>query len=82
MTPINTLHRSKPVLYLILAIVLFACLWIGWRDFDPWIPQDEVRENIRLTIRWVIQVLIQYVIPGAIIIFFCKEALTKLRPFK
>jgi hypothetical protein len=43
--------RSKWGLYIVLAMVLLGCLWVGWRDFDPWTPQDEVRENIRWTIR-------------------------------
>lgn len=72
-------HRSKLWLYAILALVLVVCLWVGWRDFDPRIPQNEVRENIQLTIRWGIQVLVQYVIPGAIVIFFAREALAKFR---
>ena len=79
MTSIDTSHRSKRWLYVILAFAFLACLWVGWRDFDPWIPQNEVRENIRSTIRWLIQVLVQYAIPGAIIIFFGKEVLDKLR---
>ncbi len=69
--------RSKWGLYIVLALVLLGCLWVGWRDFDPWTPQDEVRENIRWTIRRGIQALVQYVIPGAILIVFGKEALTR-----
>ena len=79
MMSVNTPRSSRLWLYVILTLVLLACLWVGWRDFDPWIPQDEVRENIRSSIRWVIQVLVQYVIPGAIVIFFGKEAIAKLR---
>ena len=80
MTSADTLHRSKPWwLYAILSLVLLACLWVGWRDFDPWVPQDDVRESIRSTIRRVIQVLLQFAIPGAIIIFFGKEIVAKLR---
>jgi hypothetical protein len=79
MTSVDTSYRSKPWLYAVLTLILLACLWVGWRDFDLWIPQDEVRENIRSTIRWAVQVLIQYAIPGAIVIFFGKEAIAKLR---
>jgi len=79
MMPGDTSPRSKLWIYITLTVVLLACLWIGWRDFDPWVPQDEVRENIRSSIRWVIQVLVQYVIPVAIIIFFGREVVTKLR---
>lgn len=67
-------HERKPYLYAVLFIVLLACLWIGWHDFNPRIPQDEVREGVRLTIRWTIQLMVQYIIPAAIIIYFGKEA--------
>lgn len=79
MRSVDTSYHSKLWLYAVLTLVLLACLWFGWRDFDPWIPQEEVRENIRSTIRWTVQVLVQYAIPGAIIIFFGNEAITKLR---
>lgn len=78
MIPNNTSRRSRLWLYAILVSVLVACLWVGWLDFNPRIPQDELRQDIRLAIRWLIQALIQYVIPGAIIIFFSKEALSKI----
>ncbi|MEX0899757.1 MAG: hypothetical protein WD081_03600 [Gammaproteobacteria bacterium] len=67
-------HKSKTCLYTVLTIGLLACLWVGWRDFDPRIPQDEVRENIQSAVRWTLQLLIQYVIPAAIIVYFGKEA--------
>jgi hypothetical protein len=67
-------HGRKPYLYFVLSFVLLACLWVGWHDFDPWISQDEIRENIRPSIRWTIQFLVQYAIPTAIIIYFGKEA--------
>jgi hypothetical protein len=79
MTTVNTSRRSKTWLYVVLTLVLLACLWVGWRDFDPWIPREQVRESIRSTIRWVIQVLVQYAIPGAIVIFFGREILAKHR---
>ena len=70
----NPTPRSRLWLYVGLALVLFSCLWIGWSDFDPMIPQDEVREHIRSSIRWVIQVLIRFAIPFAILAFFASEA--------
>lgn len=79
MTAVDTSYRSKVWLYAVLTSVLLACLWIGWRDFDLWTPREEVRGNIRSTIRWAVQVLIQYVIPGGIVIFFGKEAIAGLR---
>jgi uncharacterized protein involved in cysteine biosynthesis len=79
MTYVKTTHSGKLWLYVILTLILLACLWVGWRELDPWSAQDEVRENIRSTIRSVIQVLVQYAIPGAIISFFGKEAYAKFR---
>jgi hypothetical protein len=78
MTSIGRSRRSKLWLYVPLILVLLGCLWIGWRDFDPWVSREEIRENIRSNIRWAVQVLVQYVIPGAIFIFFGKEAIAKL----
>ena len=79
MTSVSTTRRSKFWLYAGLVFVFFVCLWVGWRDFDPMIPQSEVREMIRSNIRRVIQILVQFVIPGAILVFFAKEGLAKLR---
>ncbi|NCT66005.1 MAG: hypothetical protein GXC76_00015 [Rhodanobacteraceae bacterium] len=79
MTFVDMSRPGKRWLYAVLTCVLLACLWIGWRDFDPWVPQDEVRENIRSTVRWLIQLLVQYAIPGGILIFFGKEVLARLR---
>jgi hypothetical protein len=72
-------HDSKPYLYTVLSIALVACLWVGWYDFEPWIPQHEVRENIRSSIRWTIQFLVQDAIPAAIIIYFGREAYANCR---
>ena len=79
MTSVDTMYRSKLWLYAVLTLVLLACLWVGWRDFEQWVsvPQEEIRENIRSNIRSAIQVLIQYVIPGAILIFFGKEVIAR-----
>ena len=75
----STTSRSRLWLYVGLALVLFCCLWIGWRDFDPTVPQDEVRENIRSVIRWVLQALVQYAIPLAILVSFAREAVARYR---
>jgi len=64
---------NRPGFYLILFMVLVSCLWIGWHDFDPWVPQELVRENIRSTIRWMSQLMVQYFIPGNILVYFAKE---------
>lgn len=67
----NTLQQvqGKWWLYAGLIMMLFGCLWTGWHDFDPSIPQAEVRESIRSSIRSVIQLFLQYVMPTVIIIF-------------
>jgi hypothetical protein len=76
----STSHRrSGWRLYVLLGLALVGCLWIGWRDYDPRIPQEVVRESIRSTIRRVVQISVQYVIPGAIVVFFGQEAIARLR---
>lgn len=75
----NALHRSKSWLYAFLAFVLLACLWAGWQGFDPWLSQGETREGIRSTIRWAIQVSIQFLVPAAILFYFASEVVAKLR---
>ena len=76
---LGSITRSKWWLYLVLVLILFGCLWTGWRDFDPMMPQAEVRENIRLSIRWIIQAFVQYLIPAAILVFLVNEARTNVR---
>jgi hypothetical protein len=73
-------HRSKFWLYAFLAFVLLACLWAGWRDFDfdPWLSQGEIRENIRSTVRWAIQVLMQLLVPASILYYFGAEAVAAI----
>ncbi|MGH8049676.1 MAG: hypothetical protein ACREPB_03345 [Arenimonas sp.] len=71
--------RNKVVLYLALGLVLAACLWIGWHDFDPRIPQAEVRENIRSGIRWTIQLAIQYFVPINILVYFAQDIIAGRR---
>lgn len=67
---------ARPIrtgLYLVLILAFAACLWIGWHDFDPWMPQETVRETIRSGIRGIIQLAIQYFIPINILVFFVQE---------
>lgn len=80
----NTLHQEqgKWWLYAGLILMLFGCLWIGWHDFDPAIPQAEVRESIRSTIRSVIQLFLQYVMPTVIIVFLASLASADYRARK
>ena len=73
------IFKRKRWLYIGLAITLLVCLWIGWRDFDPYIAQEEVRENIRSGIRRAIQIVIQYIIPLGILVFFAREIIANKR---
>ena len=78
-TSTSTSRRSRLWLYVFLTFVLLACLWAGWRDVNLWVSQDAIRENVRTGVRWMIQLLVQYAIPGAITVFFGNEALAALR---
>ena len=73
---ISYLSVRKWWLYIALVLIMAGCLWVGWRDFDPWLSQNDVRENIRSSIRGIIQITIQYAIPLAILVFFAREAIT------
>jgi len=57
----------------VLCAALVLCLWIGWRDFDPWIARDDVREAIRLTIRRGVQIAVQFVAPGVLLALLARE---------
>lgn len=70
-------HR-KVVLYIGLALVLLACWWIGWRDFDPNLSQEVIRENIRSGIRGVLQLSIQFILPLGILVFFTREFFNRI----
>lgn len=59
------------IVALVAALVL--CLWIGWRDFDPWIARDDVREAIRLTIRRGVQIAVQFIAPGVLLALLVRE---------
>lgn len=69
MNKITKTHRRNYALYLGLVLILLACWWIGWRDYDPYLTQEAVRENIRASIRGLIQISIQF----AILVFFTSE---------
>lgn len=73
MNTMKDAKRNKAVLYLTLALILAVCIGIGWHDFDPEIPQQVVRENIRSGIRWTLQLAIQYFIPINILVYFAQE---------
>jgi hypothetical protein len=66
-------------IYPLAILALLGCLWIGWRDFDPNLPQEVVRETIRSTPRLLIQLLVLYVLPVSLVVFLLAELGTKLR---
>lgn len=72
-------QNKNIALYLLLGLLLLTCLWIGWHDFDPRIPQEMVRENIRAGIRGIVQLAVQYFIPINILVFFAQEIVTNMR---
>ncbi len=73
------MKKSRVALYLLLALVFVACLWIGWHDVDLRVPQEIVRENIRSGIRGIIQLAIQYFIPANILVFLLQEIVLRSR---
>lgn len=67
----SALVRGTRVLALCAALVL--CVWIGWRDVDPWMAPDDVREAIRLTVRRSVQIAIQFVAPAVLLALLVRE---------
>ncbi len=62
-----------------LVIALLVCLWIGWSDYDPYMAQEIVRDNIRSSIQGMIQISIQVLLPIAIIVSLVKNATANRR---
>ncbi len=79
MITMNNKSLPRGVLYLGLVLILFYCVWLGWSDFDPRIPQELVRNNIRSGIRSSLQVIVQYIVPVSIIAFFVREIMASRR---
>ena len=69
--------NPKTTTLVLAALALLACLWIGWSDFDPNVPQDVVRESIRATPRVLVQILVQYVAPAFLVAFLVREAFVR-----
>ena len=73
-------NETRSGWWIVLAVAgLVASLWIGWADFNPWIPQDTVREAIRTSPRVVAQVLVQFVVPVVLVAFLVRETAARLR---
>ena len=71
-------QQAKPGWMVALMIVaLVACVWIGWRDFDPYVPQLVVQEGIRSGVRGTIQVVVQFVAPVVIGVLLGRELLAR-----
>ena len=60
-------------------VMLGACLWVGWSDFDPYVPQEVVRGAIREAPRQVVQAVVQFVAPAVIVAFLASEAVARWR---
>lgn len=70
MTPVRAVRWWR-IVALVAALVI--CVWIGWRDFDPDITRDDVREAIRITIRRGVQIAVQFVAPGVLLALLARE---------
>jgi len=55
-------------------LALATCLWVGWRDFDPDVPQAVVRDAIHAGPRVVVQLLVQFVAPVVLVAFLARQA--------
>ena len=77
MSESTSVQRQFPWLYLGLSLLFVACVWIGWSDFDPFVPQADVRAGIRGSIRGTIQFLVQYLVPVAILVAFAGKAISR-----
>lgn len=71
----------KPVwVYLVVIAALIGSIWVGWGDFDPYVPRKVVQETIRAAPRNIVQILVQFVVPALLLGFLAKEALAVARP--
>lgn len=64
---------QRTFIYFILLLILAACLWLGWSNFEfikPDVSQSEIRTAIRDQIRSGLQMAAQGVLP-VLIIFYC-----------
>ena len=69
------LRSTTTILFAVLALV--TCLWVGWRDFDPFVPQAVVRDAIHAGPRMAVQVLVQFVAPVVLVAFLVKQAIAR-----
>lgn len=69
----NPSDRAHGWRVLALCVALVLCVWIGWRDVDPWMARDDVREAIRLTVRRSVQIASQFVAPAVLLALLARE---------
>lgn len=75
-----SVQPPKPLwVYLIAVSALIGSVLVGWADFDPNVPQAVVRDSIRETPRLLVQVLVQFVLPIALIGFLVSEGAAIVR---
>lgn len=68
-------QHQKPIWVCLIAVgVLSGSMWVGWADFDPYVPQVVIQETIRETLRMILQILVQFVLPIALLDFLVKES--------
>jgi hypothetical protein len=65
--------------YLLATLILAWCLVLGWSGFDPYVPQEAVRDTIRGMPRGVVQLVVQYIVPALLLGFLVNEAVAALR---
>ena len=73
----NTTPLRSNTTILFAALALVTCLWVGWRDFDPFVPQAVVRHAIHAGPRLAVQVLVQYVAPVVLVAFLVGQAVKR-----
>jgi hypothetical protein len=66
-------------LYSLAVAALAACLWVGWSDFTPWVPQAAVQEAIRAAPRRIFQILVQFVAQVLLVGFLVSECAAFVR---
>jgi hypothetical protein len=72
--------RKSAWVYVAAAVALGACLWIGWGDFDPYVPRATVQAAIRATPRGLLQLIVQWLAPIGLLLFLGRGLLAQRRP--
>lgn len=67
-------HRPGWV-YALAVVGLVTCLWNGWSDFTPWVPQEIVQQTVRDAIRQIAQLFVQFIAPALLVAFLVSEGL-------